>query len=393
MFDENISTIQDEELMDRRNLLKNIHPLMKAWYNSLTVISVKEKYGVFPSFWQDLENWEHLKLLKKLYLTVSERSESGSNVDVDELERAFAQETAAVANSLSDANGSDEVVQSADAEKLVARKRRMRWGVAPADASLGAATVSVTSSSAPQPGCGEGDIVVDVKKSKPSRWSTADVTVVPTLPMIIPFSQEVVQQTMVLKVQLEQIGHKLVTVAQDAARIGLDPSRSPSPPPRYDSSGKRSNTRDVRMREELMEQRGKLIEELIKINPQFQPPSDFVRTKPFKRLMIPFREFPTYNFIGLIIGPRGNTQKELEQATGCKISIRGKGSSKEGSKGRAGKNPDDDEELHVHVTADDAAKVEEAAKLIATFLNPIDDDKNTHKQDQLRELVSIAYRS
>jgi splicing factor 1 len=136
-------------------------------------------------------------------------------------------------------------------------------------------------------------------------------------------------------------------------RISLDPSRSPSPPPRYDGSGKRNNTRDVRMREELMVQRNRIIEELMRINPQYQPPPDFVKSKPFKRLYIPFREFPTYNFIGLIIGPRGSTQKELELATGCKISIRGKGSSKVGSKGRT-KNDDDDEELHVHVTCDDA---------------------------------------
>ena len=241
-------------------------------------------------------------------------------------------------------------------------------------------------------GDAEADVDAEAKKSRRSRWSSADVTAVPALAAIVPLTQEVVQQTMVMKVQLEQIGQRLITVAQDAARISLDPSRSPSPPPRYDGSGKRSNTRDVRMKEELMEQRGKIIEELMKINPAFQPPSDFVRTKPFKRLMIPFREFPTYNFIGLIIGPRGNTQKELEQATGCKISIRGKGSSKEGSQGRAGKNPDDDEELHVHVTADDAAKVEEAAKLIAAFLNPIDDEKNDHKQKQLRELVCIVIK-
>ena len=30
----------------------------------------------------------------------------------------------------------------------------------------------------------------------------------------------------------------------------------------------------------------------------------------------------------MIIGPRGTTQKMLEQKSGCKISIRGKGSSK-----------------------------------------------------------------
>ena len=39
----------------------------------------------------------------------------------------------------------------------------------------------------------------------------------------------------------------------------------------------------------------------------------------------------------------------MERETGCKISIRGRGSVKEGSKGRAAKNPDDDEDLHVHV--------------------------------------------
>jgi splicing factor 1 len=382
MFDENAASIQEEELLDRRNLLKNIHPLMKLWYNSAPIITVKEKYGPFPSFWQDLESWEHLKILKKLYLKVTERSESGLEVDVCALEKILVDESSVATTTVN-----EESNENGDADKSV-KKRRNRWGAAPAVVTDSATTATDVTSIAAATSRVEVEVDADAKKSRRSRWSTADVTLVPTLPLIMPLSQEVVQQTMVLKVQLEQIGQRLVTVAQDAARISLDPSRSPSPPPRYDGSGKRSNTRDVRMKEELMEQRGKIIEELMKINPQFQPPSDFVRTKPFKRLMIPFREFPTYNFIGLIIGPRGNTQKELEQATGCKISIRGKGSSKEGSKGRSSKNVDDDEELHVHVTADDAAKVEEAAKLIAAFLNPIDDDKNDHKQKQLKELVS-----
>ena len=42
---------------------------------------------------------------------------------------------------------------------------------------------------------------------------------------------------------------------------------------------------------------------------------------------------------GLVIGPRGNTQKKMEGETGCKISIRGKGSLKDGSKGRINKQP------------------------------------------------------
>lgn len=395
MFDENMVSLEEEERMERQNLLKGLHPKMRLWYNSVPIASIKEKYGMFPPFWQDLEKWEHLKLLRKLYLTATEKTESGSIFDIMELEKSFidAMYASAVVDTVDVSNeeNSKTELSSSGNESQAIKKRRNRWGAAPVEAT---STEVSTEGVSPQTVLAESIAAEDaaVKKQRRStRWSAAEVANVPTFAPIVPLSQEVIQQTMVLKVQLEQIGQRLVTVLQDAVRISLDPSRSPSPPPRYDGAGKRSNTRDVRMKEELIEQRGKIIEELIAINPQFQPPADYIRARPFKRLIIPFREFPTYNFIGLIIGPRGNTQKELELATGCKISIRGKGSSKEGSLGRAGKkNPDDDEELHVHVTADDAAKVEAGAKLIASFLNPIDDEKNDHKQKQLRELVSIC---
>jgi splicing factor 1 len=42
-------------------------------------------------------------------------------------------------------------------------------------------------------------------------------------------------------------------------------------------------------------------------------------------------EYPHHNFIGLIIGPRGNTQKRMQQETNTKIAIRGRGSVKEGA--------------------------------------------------------------
>jgi len=73
-------------------------------------------------------------------------------------------------------------------------------------------------------------------------------------------------------------------------------------------------------------------------------------------MFIPQKEYPTYNFIGLVIGPRGNTQKRLEKETNCKISIRGKGSLKDGSKGRT-KQPDEDLELHVHIAGETEADV------------------------------------
>ena len=46
------------------------------------------------------------------------------------------------------------------------------------------------------------------------------------------------------------------------------------------------------------------------------------------------------NYIGLLIGPRGLYQKRLEEESGCKILIRGKGSQKEGS----APQPDDEDE-------------------------------------------------
>ena len=85
--------------------------------------------------------------------------------------------------------------------------------------------------------------------------------------------------------------------------------------------------------------------------------------KPFRRLFIPLKENPNYNFIGLIIGPRGNTQKRMERETNTKISIRGKGSVKEGSKGRANKNTDEDEELHVHIQGETDESVSKSSLL------------------------------
>merc|ERR1719454_1794376 len=45
-------------------------------------------------------------------------------------------------------------------------------------------------------------------------------------------------------------------------------------------------------------------------------------------LFIPQKEHSRYNFVGLILGPRGCTQKRLECETGAKVTIRGKGAVK-----------------------------------------------------------------
>lgn len=158
----------------------------------------------------------------------------------------------------------------------------------------------------------------------------------------------------------------------------------------YGADGKRKNTRAVRWRQRLTAERQDILEKLMQLNPATRQSALFKR-KRTKKIRIPIEEHPQYNFIGLIIGPRGKTQKELEAKTGCKIAIRGKGSVKEGARGRRdGKVMEsDDEPLHVVITGDDQRSVDAATDMIEQMLVVIDDEKNVHKQQQLRELALL----
>jgi len=40
---------------------------------------------------------------------------------------------------------------------------------------------------------------------------------------------------------------------------------------------------------------------------------------------MPVKEYPGYNFIGLMIGPQGTTNKRMQKETGARILMRGKG--------------------------------------------------------------------
>jgi splicing factor 1 len=59
-----------------------------------------------------------------------------------------------------------------------------------------------------------------------------------------------------------------------------------------------------------------------------------------------------YFTAGLIIGPRGNTQKRMQMETNTKIAIRGRGSVKEGAARDPKYDYGEDEELHVLITGD-----------------------------------------
>lgn len=107
-----------------------------------------------------------------------------------------------------------------------------------------------------------------------------------------------------------------------------------------------------------------------------------------KKIYIPVKEFPNYKFIGLIIGPRGKTQKLLEKETGAKIAIRGDGSVPI-EKIRMNPSLASEEPLHVLIQAPSEKSLQLATEMINELLIPREEGTNEIKRQQLRELAKI----
>ncbi|RYQ94030.1 hypothetical protein Ahy_B09g100230 isoform B [Arachis hypogaea] len=127
-----------------------------------------------------------------------------------------------------------------------------------------------------------------------------------------------------------------------------------------------------------------IISKLMTLNPDFNPPPEYKPPKLLKKLYIPVKEYPEYNFIGLIIGPRGNTQKKMEKESGATILLRGKGSSKATSKCDS-----EEEDLHVLIEADNQKSLDAAVGMVEKLLIPVEEGQNEHKREQLKELAQL----
>ncbi|ORY12506.1 hypothetical protein BCR34DRAFT_297701 [Clohesyomyces aquaticus] len=172
----------------------------------------------------------------------------------------------------------------------------------------------------------------------------------------------------VLHLRIEEISQKLRI--NDV--VPADGDRSPSPPPQYDNFGRRVNTREFRYRKKLEDERHRLVTEAMRTIPQYHPPADYRRpAKTQEKVYVPVNDYPEINFIGLLIGPRGNTLKKMENESGAKIAIRGKGSVKEG-KGRS-----------------DAAHTSNQEEDIIETAASIPEGQNELKRNQLRELAAL----
>lgn len=176
--------------------------------------------------------------------------------------------------------------------------------------------------------------------------------------------------------------------------LHVPPAKEQEAAPKYDSSGKRINTRESVYREKLLEERNLLVEIANRAVPGFCPPADYVKpSKLVDKVYIPTDEYPSLNFQGLIFGPRGRSIRKLCEQTGAKIQIRGKLSVKQGKNQQVNEQYNDlNEPLHCLITSDNEASVQNAVQAITELIAKIiatPEGQNDWKRDQLRELAAI----
>ncbi|KAE8603251.1 hypothetical protein XENTR_v10014275 [Xenopus tropicalis] len=125
---------------------------------------------------------------------------------------------------------------------------------------------------------------------------------------------------------------------------------------------------------------------------------DIISNKNIKlseRVLIPVKQYPKFNFVGKLLGPRGNSLKRLQEETGAKMSILGKGSMRDKIKEEELRKSDEakhahlSDELHVLLEVfappgEAYSRMSHALEEIKKFLVP--DYNDEIRQEQLREL-------
>ncbi|KAL9697024.1 hypothetical protein quinque_000465 [Culex quinquefasciatus] len=112
---------------------------------------------------------------------------------------------------------------------------------------------------------------------------------------------------------------------------------------------------------------------------------DITRDKPIKiavRVQVPVRDHPKFNFVGKLLGPKGNSLKRLQEETMCKMAVLGKGSMRDRKKEEELRLSGDpryahlSEDLHVEIStytapAEAHARIAYALAEVRRFLVPV----------------------
>ncbi|CAO1408697.1 unnamed protein product [Diamesa tonsa] len=115
------------------------------------------------------------------------------------------------------------------------------------------------------------------------------------------------------------------------------------------------------------------------------------------KVIVPVKEHPKFNFVGKLLGPRGNSMRRLQEETLCKMAILGRGSMKDRKREeelRVAADPKYahlNDDLHVEISAigppsECYARVAFALAEVRKYLIP--DSNDNIRQEQLREIMS-----
>jgi KH-domain type I len=138
---------------------------------------------------------------------------------------------------------------------------------------------------------------------------------------------------------------------------------------------------------------------LVKRELGFQAPPEVAMTKLSEKIMVPLSKNPHYNFVGRILGPRGQSLKKIEAETDCRVLIRGAGSIRnkrnEDRLRRKRGNEHLNEPLHVIIetsqpsVAQATQALARAREIVEELLDPLPDEEDTGKKGQLRALRKL----
>ncbi|XP_052756237.1 KH domain-containing, RNA-binding, signal transduction-associated protein 2-like isoform X4 [Galleria mellonella] len=131
---------------------------------------------------------------------------------------------------------------------------------------------------------------------------------------------------------------------------------------------------------------------------------DVYNEKPVKvtvKVLVPVKEHPKFNFVGKLLGPKGNTMKQMQDETMCKMAVLGRGSMRDRQKEEELRNSLDpkyshlSDELHVEISAlappaEAHARIAYALAEVKKHLSP--DTNDMIRQNQMRDIMDRGPR-
>ncbi|XP_055857148.1 KH domain-containing, RNA-binding, signal transduction-associated protein 2 isoform X1 [Episyrphus balteatus] len=151
--------------------------------------------------------------------------------------------------------------------------------------------------------------------------------------------------------------------------------------------------------EKLLESEIEKVQSTGRIPSRDQKYADIYREKPLRvsqKVLVPIREHPKFNFVGKLLGPKGNSLRRLQEETLCKMTVLGRNSMRDRAKEeelRASMDPKYahlNSDLHVEIStiappAEAYARIAYAMAELRKYLIP--DSNDVIRQEQLRELM------